>query len=205
MNYVFRSLAVIVTVLTLGGCASTRFVDVWQDPDLVAGKLNGEKIAAFLISEDESRRRVVEDALARELTARGAQGVAGYTLISSETAQDVAAVERKLREESVQAVVTLRFVSETLETTTSPATWHRVPVYRRWDGYWTRGWGMVYEPGQLRTDKVVQVETLIYEMEEKGLIWVGLSKTVNPGDADSFIRELSLAVDEEIKKTGLLR
>ena len=54
----------------------------------------------------------------------------------------------------------MRIVSESQETTTTPATWYDVPVYRRWNGYWVRGWRTVYEPGEVRTDTVVEKDLL---------------------------------------------
>ena len=202
---IFRSLIVMLTILSLSACTSTHFVSTWQDPDAAFGKLDGEKVAAFLISEDESARRGVEEALANELTARGAQGVAGFTLLSSDSAKDKAVAVSKLKEASVQAVVTMRIVSESQQTTTTPATWHSVPAYRLWGDYWVRGWRTTYTPGQNRTDTVVQVETLIYDLVSEKLIWAGLSKTTNPGQVDDFVKELALAVDGAVKKTGLLR
>jgi len=48
------------------------------------------------------------------------------------------------------------------------------PHYRRfWGGYWGYGWGTVYEPGYLREDKVVSVETLVYSFEQDELVWAG--------------------------------
>lgn len=205
MNTHLRSLAFILIALSFSACSSTRFVSTWQDPEVAFGTLNGEKIATFLISDDESARRAAEDALARELTARGARGVAGYTIMSAESAKDEAIAEQKLKEAAVQAVITMRVVGEQQQTTTTPATWHKVPVYRRWGDYWLRSWETVYQPGQTRTDTVVQVETLIYEMGSKGLIWAGLSKTVNPSEIDSLVTEIAAAVDETIQKTGLLK
>lgn len=204
MNTLLRSLTVILIALSLGACTSTRFVSTWQDPEVAFGMLNGEKIAVFLISDDESARRSAEDALASELTAKGARGVAGYTVMSAESAQDEAVAEKKLKEAGVDAVVTMRVVSEQQETTTTPATFHTIPVYRRWNGYWVRGWRTAYEPGQTRTNTIVQVETLIYEMDGKGLIWAGLSRTTNPREVDALVTEIAAAVDEAVKKTGLL-
>ena len=205
MNLINRLLVLYLVALVSGACATTQFVSVWQDPDVAFGALNGEKIAAFLISEDEGYRRSVEDALAGELTARGADGIAGYTLLSGESAQDQATAERTLGEADVDAVITMRVVSEDVVTSTTPATWRTIPTYRRWGGYWVRSWETVYEPGQISQNTVVMVETLIYNLESRELIWAGISKTTNPGEVDSFIRKLASAVDDAIVESGGLR
>ncbi len=195
---------VLLSAMLFSACSTTQFQSTWQDPDAVFGKLNGQKIAAFLISDNESSRRAVENALAGELTRRGGHGVAGHTVLSGEQARDEAVAAEKLAEAGVDAVITMRTVSENQLTTTTPGTWHRVPTYRLWEGYWYPSWRSLYEPGQLRTNTVVQVETLIYDMDSRKLIWAGLSKTTNPGDADEFVRELASEMDKVISKTGLM-
>jgi hypothetical protein len=79
------------------------------------------------------------------------------------------------------------------------------PHYRRfWGGYWTWGWGTVWEPGYLTVDKIVKVETLVYSLERDELLWAGVSRTVDPASIDSFIGELATAVTKQMAKDGLL-
>lgn len=70
----------ISVALLLSACSSTRFESTWKDPETAFGQLNGQRIAAFLISDNEASRWSVEAALAREVTARGGDGVARYSL-----------------------------------------------------------------------------------------------------------------------------
>ena len=204
MNTAFRFLAVALLTLSLGACTSTRFVSVWQAPDAVFGKLNGQKIAAFLISDNESSRRTVESALARELTARGGQGIPGYELLSTESAKDEAVAQHELEKAGVEAVITLRIVSEEQRTTFTPDTWIQVPTYRNLRGYWVQSWRTVYLPGQARQDTILSVETLIYSMGSGAPIWAGLSNTTNPANLDAFVKELASAVDNAMKKSRLI-
>ncbi len=204
MKRTAQILVLLFATVALGACSSTRFVSTWKDPEVVFGALDGQKIAAFFISDNESTRRSTEDALARELTARGARGLAGHSLMSTEEAKDRATAERKLEEAGIQAVITMRVVSEDERLTQTPGTWHQVPTYRRWGGYWHLGWRTVYEPGYVRHDTVARVEFLIYAMDTKELIWASLSDTTNPSDIDSFVHELARAVDGAIKKSKML-
>lgn len=204
MKRSMQVLALLFTAMILGACSSTRFVSTWKDPQAVFGALDGQKIAAFLISDNESTRRATEDALAGELTARGARGFAGHSLMSTAEAKDHKTAERKLKEAGIEAVITMRVISEDEQITQTPGTWHQIPVYRQWGGYWHVGWRSVYEPGYVRYDKIVRVEFLIYEMASKELIWASLSDTTNPGDIDTFVHELATAVDDVMKKSKML-
>lgn len=201
-----KILAAAIIVLALGACSSTRFVSTWKEPTAGPTALDGQRIAAFVVSENAGTRRTAEDVLARELTARGALGVAGYTLLPGEQAKDREAAKVKLQQEGIVAVVVMRAVGKEQEVSSTPSTyWYRAPSYRRWGGYWGHGWGGVYSPGEVRTDTYVFVEILAYDLSSEKLIWAGRSKTTNPDDVAAFVTELATAVDDEMRKSGLLR
>ena len=77
--------------------ASYTFTSTWKAPG--TGPLNfaGKKVAALAITTDDGLRMSAEEALAREITARGPQGVAAYRLIPREELTDtILAVETLL-------------------------------------------------------------------------------------------------------------
>src|SRR5262245_22374767 len=72
----------LICLITLvSSCASTRFVSSWKAPDATALQVKGSRVGAVVMIRDEASRRVAEDALAREINARGAQGIPGYTVM----------------------------------------------------------------------------------------------------------------------------
>ena len=58
-----------------------------------AGEPGRQECGRVLIGKNEGSRRAVESALARELTARGAQGIPGYTLVPAEAVKDESKVK----------------------------------------------------------------------------------------------------------------
>jgi hypothetical protein len=186
-------------------CSSTTFQSTWRSPQARPLQLSGRKVVAVFMSKDPVRRRRAEDAMAREITARGAQGVPGYTVIADDEIKDEEAARRKLEPLGFSGVVVMRVVGRETQYTYEPGYWEGFPHYRRfWGGYWGWGWGQVYQPGYLTADQVVKVETLVYSLEQDQLVWAGVSKTFNPSDLDSFIAELAKAVTKEMKSSGLL-
>jgi hypothetical protein len=67
------------------------------------------------------------------------------------------------------------------------------------------GWGAAYSPGYLRTDTIVNVETLVYDLKADKLVWAGKSQSTNPDRVDALIKELVAAAAAEMKKQGLIR
>jgi hypothetical protein len=197
--------AVIALAITSLFCASTTFVSTWRAPDARPLRLTGRKVVAIFMGRSPAARRRAEDAMAREISARGAQGVPSYTVLSDEEIKDKDAAKAKVESLGFSGAVVMRVVGRERQVSYEPGVVWVGPHYRRfWGGYWGYGWGTVYEPGYLREDKVVSVETLVYSFEQDELVWAGVSKTVNPEGIEDFVSELAKAVSEQMEKDGLL-
>ena len=59
-------------------------------------------------------------------------------------------------------------------------------------GYWGWGWSSSFASvPMIQTDTVVSLETLIFDLGRDKLVWVATSRTTNPSNVPSFIREVS--------------
>jgi hypothetical protein len=188
-------------------CASTKFHSTWKAPGAEPLNFRGKKVAALIVSKEEGVRYGAEDALARELTARGAVGIAAYTLIPKELIQDRDKAREFLEKADVAGVVAMRVVGRDKEITSSPGSYWGAPSYSSFwgPGYWGWSWGGVYAPGYLRTDTIVIVETLVYSLPQNKLVWAAQSETTNPSKVGPFIHELVKNAAKELKKEGLIR
>lgn len=197
----------VAATLGLASCASaTRFENTWKAPE--AGPLNfqGRKVAALVVSDDTSTRFSAEDLLAKELKARGVQGIPAYDLIPQNETRDKERAKELFSKAGIVGVVVLRAAGAQKEIVTSGSYWG-VPSYGSfWGiGYYGYSWGAVSSATQLRTDTVVTVETMIYDLESDKLVWAGLSESTNTSNAASLIKKLVAAAAAEMKKQGLIR
>ncbi len=198
---------VATAAVAAAACASTSFNSSWKNPAAEPGNFKGKKVAALVVSKEEGVRYGAEDALARELTARGAVGIAAYSLIPKELIQDKDKAKEFLEKADVVGVVAMRVVGKDKEITSSPGGYWGGPAYATfWGaGYYGYGWGGVYSPGYIQTDTIVIVETLVYSLPQNKLVWAGQSKTTNPSKVGPFIHELVTKAGAEMKKQGLIR
>ena len=207
MFRVMRAGFVAAAMMATFACASTTFNSSWKAPE--AGPLNfkGKKVAALVMSQDESMRYGSEDALAREITARGAVGMPAYTVIPKEVIKDKEKAKEFLEKAGVQGVVAMRVVGKDQQITSSPGTYWGSTYYATFwgGGYYGSGWAGVYDPGYLRTDTFVMVETLVYSLDQNKLVWAGQTQTKNPTEVRPFIQDLASKVAAELKKQGLIR
>ena len=116
------TLASTVVAVTLVS-AAPKFTSVWRSSDAGSVSFAGKKVAALVISQDDSLRVSGEEALVRELTARGMQSVATYRIAPKEELQSGDRAKVWFEKANVEGVVAMRPVSREKRTTYNPGTW----------------------------------------------------------------------------------
>ena len=198
-----RAFGLAATVGILSACASTPFVSSWRAPDAEPLQIQGAKVAAVAMIEQVSSRRAAEDAIARELTARGATGVPMYTIYSDEGPTDEPAARAALEREGYTGLVVFRPVGTDQEIVATP--FFGGSAYSTyWGGYYGLGWGMPWYGAEIHTYTVVSVETLVYSLRQNKLVWGGQSTTTNPSSVDRLVHDTASKVAKELERQGLL-
>jgi hypothetical protein len=197
-------IAVFGLVVGASALAKTKFSSVWKSPEAATARLAGQKVAALIIDSDESLRVAGEEALARELTERGMQGVPSYRFVPKEELKSADQARGWYEKAGVQAVVALRVVSDEKKLQYQPSTWTSGYYSSLW-GYYGYGWGVVYDPGYKRIDRYVSLETLIFSVPKNALLWAGLSETENPQEPAKVIEEVVREAVSEMRKQGLAK
>ena len=209
----WRVFFMILGVLALSACASTGFVSTWKAPDAAPMQLRGAKVAAVVMTEDPAIRRPAEDALAREITARGAVGVPMYTLLPNESGATEEAARATSEKAGLLAVVAMRPTSVEKKVTEEPVTSmqpaYSDPAYGTyWSGYYRSGWGTPYVPvaegTEIKLKMTVSIETTVYSLQQNKLVWAGHSRTTDPKDLEELIGKLAAATAKELADQGLL-
>jgi hypothetical protein len=184
--------------------AAPKFSSVWKSPDAGSVSFAGKKVAALVITQDDSLRVAGEESLVRELTARGLQSVATYRIAPKEELQSADRAKVWFEKGNVEGVVALRPVSRDKRTTYNPGMWVN-PNYSTLWGYYGYGWGSMYVPGSVEQDTVVVVETTIYSVPRNQLLWAAVSETKNPKDLRRFVEDLVKESVKELHKQGLAK
>jgi hypothetical protein len=197
-----------VGVLALAACSSTGFVSSWRAPDAQPLQVKGAKVAAVVMVDSESERRVAEDNLAREITARGAVGVPMYVIYPDTDPSKETQARAALDQAGVLGVVVMRPVSVDKQIVSLPLIYADPGYGGYWGGYYGTGWGTPWGSavtgGEIRTNTIVQVETLVYSLKQNKLVWGGQSKLTNPPSIDRTIARLATAAAAELQKQGLI-
>ena len=191
-------LTVGAAALALCACASQPLSYTWKAPGVRSLNPKDKTIAVVLISRDESTRRDGENALAEELSARNAHGVAAYTLLPNERREDGEAALAGLKQAGVNGVVVMRVVGKDKGIRLYGPAYALPASYSGFAHYWNYGWGTLHEPDDLRFDTPLSVETLVYSLDQGGsLVWASTSRSIDR-DLDGLIGEVAAATAREM-------
>ena len=186
--------------LLLSGCSpNTEVMDSWKDPGLTPQRYN--KVLGVFIAQDPSMRRAAEDELAKKV----GNVTPAYTVISNTEVADKNTARQVIETKGFDGVVIMRPVKVDKETTYVPGSTYVVPAgYGSMYGYWGTGWGYAYDPGYVREDQVVMVETNVYRVKDGKLVWASRTKTYNPESVRQLIGEIVDQTAAEMKKQGVI-
>jgi hypothetical protein len=199
-RYVLLLVAALVAALA-GGCASTQITSVYRDPDL--GRVPFRKVLVVFQHQDAQLRRALERRMAAEI----ANAVPAHAIFSDEEVREVERVRSRLRQEGFDSTVIMRLTGVEREVSYVPGRLYAAPAYYRdmW-GYWGYGWRNVYEPGYLRSDRVVNVATNVYSVADDKLVFATQSETFNPSSLREVVSEVvtaaSRATGEQLRTRG---
>ena len=187
--------------------AGPKFTSTWKAPEASTTSFAGRKVAALVISDDQSLRVSGEEALVRELASIGLpDGVASYRIVPQEELRDADRARPWYERAGVDGVVSMRLVKAETHKSPTSAVWTSATYSSLW-GYYGYGWQSVYvyDPGGARSETLAVIETLVFSLPQNKLLWAGVTETTNPKDAPRTIKDVVQATVKEMRGQGLLR
>jgi hypothetical protein len=184
--------------------AGPQFKSVWRAPGAAQVSFAGKTVAALVVTRDDGLRIASEEALARELTARGLRAVTTYRIAPKEVLQSGDGARAWFEKAGVEGVVALRPISSQQRISYNTSVWLS-PSYNTFWGYYGYGWSGIDAPMSVDRDTVVTVETLIFSVSLNQLLWAAVTETTNPKSLPKFVEDLVKETAKELQKQGLAR
>jgi hypothetical protein len=184
--------------------AQNDFVSTWKADGVTSIDFAGKKVAGVLISDDNSLRVPAEEALAREITARGPVGVPAYRIIPKEELTKKDAAKGWFERAGVAGLVVLRPVKTETEKVYSSAVWVSGYYNYAWD-YWGYGWANVVPIGKGRDQRTITVETMLFDLSKGTAMWGAVTRTTDPKDIQSYMKALAKDLVKRLESEGLVR
>ena len=184
--------------------ADVKFTSTWKGKEAAGTSFAGKKVAALVISQDESLRIAGEEALVRELSPRGLNMVATYRIVPKPELESADKARVWYEKAGVEGVVAVRPVSSEKVQSYTAATWVGSSYSSFWS-YYPYAWSGVYIPSSTREDTYVVVEALVFSVPRNELLWAGVSETKNPKQLQQFVKDLVTSATKEMQREGLIQ
>ena len=191
-------------VVSAAAADKPAFLKTWKAPGSEQVRYAGRKLVGLVVSDDIALRMSTEEALARQLTTKGVEGIAAYKVIPREEIRDPNVVKGWFERTGAAGVVIMRLVDLSKETMPSVVVWQGA-YYDSLYSYYPYAWGATFNIGGARTDVKVVVETLVFDIASNKLMWAGTSQSVNPENGQALVASIVDLAANQIRKDGLTR
>jgi hypothetical protein len=208
----------LVLLLSLAGvmvaCATTtQLRKTWSDPSLAKNPVAPfNKVFILVKAKTEENRKVAEDKIVSLL--RKGTAIPSYTYVTPADTSQKELVE-KLIKDGFDGVITMRVKSvvQTRTKTSSPGT-----AYAAWypsgPGYgYSYSYSYTVDPGakyassnvDVNSAKDYIIETNIYSLESKKLLWSGVTASLSAKNIDPAMNGIVTSIRKELKKKGFIK
>jgi hypothetical protein len=169
-----RALAIAAALTLVAGCASTTLRDSWADAAYTRGPF--KKWLVVGVGTDSTAKRTFEDIMVAKLRARGVEALPGYNYLPPGRANESQLDGGVVRSGAdALMLVHLRRVQTRTEVTQTMVPGPAYPGFG-WYGVYG-GW---YSVPELRQYDIATVETTVYAVYGKQLVWSGVTDTFDP-------------------------
>ena len=193
----------IAVAFVLAGCAATKIVTQWSNPDYASPRF--KKILVIGVSKQPSIRRTFEEEFVNKLKAVGVDAVPSYLYITEDGQVDEARLNEAVKKANADAVIITRLVRVEKKTEVSPGFYQPAPAigYGFYGGY-SSAWLGYYEPPRIYEYEVYISETSLYDVTKNQLVWTGTAETTDPGDIGNEIKRYVDIVIDALKSKKIL-
>jgi hypothetical protein len=185
----FRSFLLLMSLVLLGACASSRSVVEWQD-EAYEGQL--DNILVIAVVEENGLRRAVEDAYVEKFTELSISAAPGYTLLSSTAELSRETVEVAIEGQNIDAVLVTRLLGVEQVEQYHPPTYHG--YYGSYDSYYMHSLSRSSQ-GYYSSYTLLKLETNLYDRATGKLVWSMQSESMDsPAKQDIIKGQVALTV-----------
>lgn len=157
------------------------------------------------VGEDEGKRRLFEDAFVKVLASDNTSAQPSWERLPQSRLLTEQEIETAIGADEFDGVLITRLVSVEEDEEYVEGQTYRVQRPPLLQGYYQGSYKTVHEPGYYERRTTYRLETNLYAVSDKGLVWSGHSATVDPDSVEEGIDSLTQAVAAKLREQSLIR
>lgn len=198
-----RSLIAVAALALLAGCQTTSIQSAWFDSSYKGGPFR--KIVVIASDGTTADSRVFEDIMVQSLQAAGVAAIPGYTTVPPDARRAEAPFAAAVAATGADGVILVRLIR--VDTKTQVSTMMMPgPMVGPWGGFYGGGFygGGFYAVPEVTQYDVASVETNVYSVASRTLVWAATTQTVNPTTVEKEAPNFANIVITQLRARGLL-
>ena len=198
-----RTLLAFAALALLAGCQTTSIQSAWFDSSYRGGPF--KKIVVIASDGTTSDSRVFEDIMVQSLQAAGVAAIPGYTTVPADARRAEAPFAAAVAATGADGVILVRLIR--VDTKTQVSTMMMPgPMVGPWGGFYGGGFygGGFYAVPEVTQYDVASVETNVYSVASRTLVWAATTQTVNPTTVEKEAPNFANIVITQLRARGLL-
>lgn len=188
-----------------GGCASNSgLVNMWRDPSYNEPPM--ERILVVAMIRDAANRRILEDALGKQLAKRGVDAIPSYDKFPN-APPDTMQIGNVVGQGRYDGVLISSRLRPERTTSYVPGYVTTQPAYRvsPWTGRYRTYWVDVMQPGYVEENITVRHQVELWSVRGGGdLVWTAVGETVNPASPTEVTHDIAHNVVPELERQGFI-
>ncbi len=200
-------LLMFVSIVT--ACNSSKITTSWKAENLMPKKYNKILVLGLIRDADRSIQENMENHFIGDLQNMGYNAVSSLKEYGPKAFDnmDEAAAIAKLKNSSVDAVITIVLLDKQKERKYVPGNVYYSPYSHysnRFWGYRTTLYQRIYEPGYYVTDTKYFWESNVYDMSNQQLVYSVQTETFDPANSETLGHEYGLLIVKNMEKEKIL-
>lgn len=202
-----RGVVAIAASLLLAACQTTSIQSAWYDSTYRGGPFR--KIVVIASDGTTSDSRVVEDAFVQKLRAVGVAAVPGYTTVPADARHAEGPFAAAVQATGADGVILVRLLR--VDTRTQVSTVMMPGPMGPWGGFYGPGFyggalwaGGFYPAPSITQYQVASVETNVYAVATRQLVWAATTQTVDPGTVMKEAPNYADLIVGQLQQRGLV-
>lgn len=194
--------AVVLVSLVLSGCGATKLVKRWDDETYTGGPL--KKMVVIGVFDHEVTRAYFENEFVTGMKSKDA--VQSFTLMRDlQGLESKDAIIKMVKDAHADSILVVRVVGKDEMDYYVPGRVQWIPnVYANTYNYYSRAYRARYLPAFNQYEEAFTLETRVYAVSTKKMVWAGRTIVLNPRSAEAGIRSLAKNVTRDMRKTGIM-
>ena len=199
-NLLFVS--VFFTIAIISSCSSsTQLQNIWKNESFQEAGF--KKILVFGMAGKEWKKKAYENEFGTVLKKYNVETVIAWQVLPKGEQLTIETFEKYFKDQDIDAVLVTRETGESTKETMYGGGTSFVAV--GFHGFYISTSPIYQVPGYLSEEKIIYMDTKLFETKEGKLVWSATSESYDPKSTSDVIKFVSLIVVDELYQEGFIK